>query len=213
MERKSLSETDAVLFDLDGTLWDSVAGISSAWQLVIDRHPGLRGPVSDEEIRGCLGLRVDDIARRIFPDVDDGLRRELLRQCLDAEHEYLRDHGGVLYPQVEEVLATLAEKYRLAIVSNCQDGYIQGFFAIHHLERYFCDFESCGKTGLHKSENVKLVIARNGFQHACLVGDTVLDHISAQAADIPFIYARYGFGEVREFDYAIDSFGQLLYLL
>jgi phosphoglycolate phosphatase len=213
MTRKSLEQIDAILFDLDGTLWDSVAGVSAAWQMVIDRHPGLRGPLTDDEIRSCLGLRVDDIARRIFPQVDEDLRQKLLRECLAAEHEYLLNQGGVLYPRVEEVLSQLAAKYRLAIVSNCDDGYIQGFYAIHHLDRYFCDFESFGKTGMHKSENVKLVIARNNFRHACMVGDTILDQISAQAADIPFIYARYGFGQVREFDYAINSFDELLYLL
>ena len=46
---------DSILFDLDGTLWDSVAAVTLSWQRVISRYPGLRGPVSDAELSECMG--------------------------------------------------------------------------------------------------------------------------------------------------------------
>jgi histidinol phosphatase-like enzyme len=42
------------------------------------------------------------------------------------------------------------------------------------------------------------------------VGDTAGDQKAAKAAGIPFVYARYGFGEVEEYDFAIDSFEEIL---
>lgn len=44
------------------------------------------------------------------------------------------------------------------------------------------------------------------------VGDTNGNAESAKVAEIPLVYARYGFGNVEEYDYVIDSFEELLTL-
>ena len=60
-----------------------------------------------------------------------------------------------------------------------------------------------------KGENIRLVMERNGLAHSIYVGDTQGDRDAAQLAGIPFIYARYGFGEVDGYDHAIDSLLEL----
>ncbi|WP_342728978.1 hypothetical protein [Virgibacillus subterraneus] len=42
------------------------------------------------------------------------------------------------------------------------------------------------------------------------VGDTEGDLEAARFAEIPFIYAKYGFGQVSQYDKAIESFEELL---
>jgi phosphoglycolate phosphatase len=98
-------------------------------------------------------------------------------------------------------------------VSNCQEGYIEAFLDYHKLGKYFLDFENPGRTGLTKGENIKLVIERNQLQHPVYVGDTKGDQEAATFAGIPFVFARYGFGQPETYHFVIDRFDQLLDLV
>lgn len=86
------------------------------------------------------------------------------------------------------------------------------FFKAHKLDKYFDDFECSGVTGLSKGENNKIIMERNKLKSPIYVGDTAGDAESAKAAEIPFVYARYGFGNVEKYDYVIDSFEEILIL-
>lgn len=206
-------KTDGILFDLDGTLWNAVERVLAAWNEAISRHPGLRPPLTKAELQGYMGLPMDVIAQRMFPAAGPAQQAELLEECCRVEHEYLARQGGTLYPRLEETLAALAQDRPLFIVSNCEDGYIQCFFEASGLQRYFTDFECYGATLKSKGENNKLVIARNGLKAPIYVGDTAGDAESARVAGIPFVYARYGFGQVEHYDYAIDAVDELLVLV
>ena len=50
---------------------------------------------------------------------------------------------------------------------------------------------------------------RNGVTKAVYVGDTAGDEESARVAGIPFIFAKYGFGEAKAPDYLLEEFSQL----
>ena len=127
--------------------------------------------------------------------------------------DYLRVHGGKLYEGIESVLEVLAGKYKLFIVSNCQHGYIETFINYYGFQKYFSDFEYIGRTGLPKGENIKLVMERNSLESSIYVGDTQGDRKAANLAGIPFIFAKYGFGDVDGYDYVIDNFDELLELV
>lgn len=212
-----MMQLDSILFDLDGTLWDSVAGVSQAWQSVIDRYPGLREPITDAEIADCMGFGLTEISGKLFPGMDSALREQVLKECLTAEYQYLREHGGRLYAGVEETLAYLARRFQLAIVSNCEEGYIECFFEVTGLGKYFSDYESMGRTGREKGENILLVMERLGSKKAIYIGDMIKDSEAAAFARIPYVYARYGFGKgklkPRSFDYAIDSISELIAII
>ena len=204
---------DSIIFDLDGTLWDSTEGICGTWGKVLKNYPNITKAVTHKDIEGCMGLQINEIGKKLFPDLNEDVQIKLLKECCDAELIYLGEHGGALFPNLEETLEKLAERYKLFIVSNCQDGYIQCFFKAHKLNKYFTDFECSGVTGLSKGENNKIIIERNKLKNPIYVGDTNVDAESAKAAGIPFVYARYGFGNTEEYDYCIDNFEELLALL
>ena len=98
----------------------------------------------------------------------------------------------------------------LYIVSNCQDGYIQCFGRYTGLERYICDFECSGVTGLSKGENIRLIARRNFLRSPIYVGDTAMDEESARSAGVPFIHAAYGFGQALAPDAVIHNPLELL---
>ena len=201
---------DGIIFDLDGTLWDSTEGVCRTWNGVLSNYPQIDLVITPEIMHGCMGLQMDEIAGKLFPELDKEMQMKVMGECCELEDSYLAEHGGIMYPKLEETLAKLSEDYKLFIVSNCQDGYIQSFFQAHHLDKYFSDFESAGKTGMSKGENNKLVMQRNQLANAIYVGDTMGDATSAVVAGIPFVYARYGFGTVVVYDYVIDGFQELL---
>ena len=99
--------------------------------------------------------------------------------------------------------------YELAIVSNCQRGYVEAFLHSSGMADLFCDYEEWERTGLTKGENIRLVMERNGYRKAVYVGDTRKDQEAAQAAGIPFIHASYGFGETEGPDGVIASLTDL----
>lgn len=200
---------DSILFDLDGTLWDSVDEIVATWNTVIDRHPGLRAPITRAEQESVMGLQMNEIANRLFSAESPAHQMALMEKCIYEENQYLAEHGGTLYPDVAATLEYLRQKYKLFIVSNCQCGYIEAFLKAHKLADYFDGFLCYGETKKTKGENIKQVIAQHDLMFPIYVGDTIGDQKSAAYAGIPFIYAAYGFGHVDDYDARIDSFHQL----
>lgn len=204
---------DSIIFDLDGTLWDSRKEVCIAWNEVLKDFNIGRKEITVDDMTSCMGLLLVDIGKKLFPDLEDDLVLKLITSCCHKENEYLSKNGAKLYDNLELVLEKLSKKYKLFIVSNCNDGYIESFFASHKLEKYFTDTECPGRTGLNKAENNKLIISRNNLKSPIYVGDTQGDCNSAKEAGIPFVYAKYGFGkDVKGYDYTIDNIESLLEL-
>lgn len=198
-----------IIFDLDGTLWDSAQGVTDSWNEVIAGLETKETLVSVAQIYSLMGKTMDEIARCVFPDMEPGRRDRVMDACYENENAYLEQHGGILYPDLEETLQTLAKTYELFIVSNCQIGYIEAFLTYHKLGYLFTDTENFGNTGKPKGDNIKLVVERNQLDKAVYVGDVLGDYNSTMEAGLPFILAEYGFGEVPQAKYRIQSFRQL----
>ena len=201
---------DGLLFDLDGTLWDSVDAICASWNRALaELAPEYAGTVTREKLLPCMGMLLPDILDRLAPDLGRKRAVPLLEKLLEEENRHLATHGGTLYPRVPETLAELAGKHPLFIVSNCQAGYIEAFFQAHGLGRFFTDYENPGRTGLDKAGNIALVAERNGLKRPLYIGDTQGDYNSAAKAGVPFLHAAYGFGTVDAPVPAVHAFEEL----
>jgi phosphoglycolate phosphatase len=203
---------DSIIFDLDGTLWDSRKTVVHAWNQVIRNHDKVKEELTTKQLKETMGLQMHEIGRILFPQLNEEEREQFINECSEVETRNLNERGGKLYNRVEEVLEILAKKYKLYIVSNCQEGYIEAFYEYHKLQKHFIDYENPGRTGLTKGENIKLIMERNQLKAPVYIGDTEGDRKAALDAGIPFVYAKYGFGEVKKHDYVIESFGELLEL-
>ena len=137
-----------------------------------------------------------------------------MRDCCEYETEYLAKHNAKIYPGMEKTIKELSKKYRLFIVSNCQEGYIQCFFKANpHLEKYFTDYEYPGRSGKAKADNIRMLVERNNLKKPVYIGDTEGDSKAAKEAGVPFIFARYGFGDVTKYEAVIDAPLELLNIL
>lgn len=198
-----------IIFDMDGTLWDSAEHVAVSWNQVLEEDGRIGKRLKKEDIQGVMGKTMDVIADLLFPELSKEARMQLLNDCCLKENEYLREHGGVLYPGVEETLKALGEKYSLFIVSNCQKGYIEAFLDHYGLWDYFDDIECYGNNLLQKGENIRSIAERNGLGMAVYVGDIQGDYEASRMAGAGFIHAAYGFGTVDAPVPAINSFQEL----
>lgn len=203
----------ALIFDMDGTLWDSAYNVAASWNEVLAKQTDIDVTVTEQYIKSVMGMTMDVIAARLFPYIPQKRQMELLNLCGKYENEYLKIHGGVLYPGLEDTLKALSERYELYIVSNCQKGYIESFLEYYSFQKYFKDKLCWGDTELKKGETIKMLMDRHGISSAYYVGDTQGDCDSARFAGIGFIHAAYGFGQVDSPDAVINTFSDLLKLL
>lgn len=201
---------DALIFDMDGTLWNASEVVAEAWNKIINECPYVEEPVTAERIKSLMGLQLEEIGEKLFPYLDEEKRNKLVKDCCEYENEMLRQKGGVLYDGLEDTLRELYKRTKLFIVSNCQSGYIESFFEYHKLQKYFTDYECAGRTGKSKDGNIIEVIRRNNLKSAYYVGDTQTDYEATRKACIPFIYAAYGFGEVHKYEYRIEKITDLI---
>lgn len=199
----------AVIFDLDGTLWDSTGCAAPIWNRVFDKHGITELRMTQEKAASLMGKTMPEIGAMLFPDMAQDERMKIVDDFGIEEVAYLREHGAVIYDGLENTLAKLSEDHGLYIVSNCQDGYVPAFLYAHKLEKYFKDIEMSGRTGCDKGENIKILMKRNGIDDAVYIGDTEGDERAARYAGTPFIWASYGFGKAAAPDEVINSITQL----
>lgn len=200
-----------LLFDLDGTLWDSSQQVAESWNEIIKVELPQMKLLTKEDIMSVMGKTMEEIAATVLKDVKGDNVGAVFKKCEIYENEYITEHGGEFFDGVYETLKTLREEgYDMAVVSNCQTGYIKAFYVSMKTEQFFCDLEEWGNTKLSKAENIKLVMSRNGYDKAIYIGDTEKDEVAAHTAGIPFVHAAYGFGEVASAEHTISSINELL---
>lgn len=203
-------KVESLIFDMDGTLWDSAANVARSWSEVLGRQDDIDMEITEADIKGVMGMPMDAIAEKLFGYLSKARQEEVMDACGSYENDYLRKHGGELYPQVEETLAALSKSHRLFIVSNCQSGYIEAFLEYYGFAKYFVDILCWGDTKKSKGESISILMEKNGVEDAAYVGDIQGDCDSARYAGIKFIHAAYGFGKVDDKDAEIKSFDELL---
>lgn len=211
-ERQRL-QTQALIFDLDGTLWDTAQACAVGWNRALKQLQLPYPEASPADLGRCMGKTAAEIREMFFPDLPLEESVRILAECFQEELAAIRELGGNLYPGVAETLPKLARLYPLYLVSNCDPPYLDAFRQTTTLSRFFFDMECHGATGLSKGENICLIMERNQLDSAVYIGDTHGDHEGAEMAAIPFIHARYGFGEAPACEHRIAHFAELLELL
>jgi phosphoglycolate phosphatase len=205
---------DSIIFDLDGTLWDSTETVTKAWQAALAQADFMDEVMTQERVRSITGMTYDKIFEKLFPYLDDTQRAEVKRLCGISELEILHKQGGTLYPGLTETLDYLGKKYKLYIVSNCQSGYIEVFLDLNNLHHHFLAHQCFGTKGNPKADNIKDIVNDHQLTAPVYVGDTMGDYNAAVEAGVPFIFASYGFGKVESGQVAtINSFEELKEIL
>ena len=66
-----------IIFDMDGTLWDSAANVAASWNLAIRQEGLLDKELTEQDIQGVMGKTMDVIADILFPELGKEARMKL----------------------------------------------------------------------------------------------------------------------------------------
>jgi phosphoglycolate phosphatase len=201
---------EAIIFDLDGTLWDTCETCAIAWNNVVHRYQIKFREIVADDVRSVTGLPHERCIRETFRGLSESELLKLIEGTETEDNVMVAELGGNLYDGVEAGLARLAKQVPLFIVSNCQSGYIETFLRKFRFESCFKDIECWGNTKQAKPQNLAAIMKRNGLNSCVFVGDTTGDQAAANACGVPFWFVSYGFGTCDDADQSFGSFSELV---
>ncbi|MFC0214088.1 HAD family hydrolase [Paenibacillus chartarius] len=214
------SQPEAMLFDLDGTLFQTETLLLPAYHAAFGqlREEGLyNGPTPPEErILGSLGMLLEHIWQRVLPEAPPAVHRRLDELLLQRQLEGLEQGVGNLYGGVADTLRTLhARGIRLFIASNGLEEYVKQVPRATGIAEYFEGFYSAGEYRTRsKVDLVRLLLDRHHISSAWMVGDRSSDVEAGRRNGLTVVGCDYaGFrsdGELDGDDIRITQFAQLL---
>ena len=204
----------SLIFDIDGTLWDSRALVAEGYNIQLKAEGYDHLCVDAEVLRPLFGKTMSAIADAILAEVPAAERYALMERCMNTENKYLAENEcNIGYAGVKETLELLAKTYRLFIVSNAQCGYpelcMEKLGISHLFEGHLC----FGDTGTEKGETILTLMRHHNIHDAVYIGDTQGDYEATLVAGIPFIWCAFGFGNPESYAAKLEDFRHLPQLL
>jgi len=187
-----------ILFDLDGTLLDTLEDLVDAtnYALAAFGHP----PRTLKEVRRFVGNGAENQIRLSLPDDN----KEDLQQVLAVYKPYYTDHCQIKtkpYAGVLEALKSLGETYPIAIVSNKPDAAVKALCA-----DYFPGIYALGEaTGCPRKPAADMVykaMKAIGVDRCIYVGDSEVDVLTAKNAGVPCVCVLWGFRDQEDLEAA-----------
>ena len=211
---------DSVIFDVDGTLWDAVDPTAEGFSRASYGFEFGPKHFSRETVLRELGKPLSVIFEDLYPEIRETYKSEdRVKAVLDEigerskneEYAAIRREGGKPYPFLKETLIELKKHVSLYIVSNCEKGYIELFMEKTGTESYFSGWLCHEDTGRDKDYTIRALADSFGLKAPCYTGDIENDAVCSKKAGLPFIWAAYGFGNVKKELYyrKIDEFREI----
>jgi len=199
---------NSVIFDLDGTLWEVIESTYKSANTIANKY-NLK-EISKDTICKVFGLNKEESAKLYFPELVLKESTRLIDEIAIINIENLKKNGGNIYPNVKETLNQLVNKFDLYIVSNTAEiEYIKAFLNSSNTKEYFKDYIAASSLNISKEEAIKKIINVNKIENAVYVGDTIIDLEASNRNNIPFVQAKYGFGQDLKTEYYINDLKEL----
>jgi phosphoglycolate phosphatase len=207
-----------IIFDLDGTLVDSLDDLTEAVNRMRDSFG--REPLRRDEVQCMVGQGASVLVERALPGLSAAENAQGLALFLRYNEEHLADHT-LPYPGIPELLATLCRQgVRLAVVSNKHVALCRQLLTSLGLAHFFVgiygadSFAERKPSPLPFQEVLRLQLVP--AEAAVVVGDSANDVAAALAAGIRVLGCSYGYGTAEELqpaDAVVATVKELLPLL
>lgn len=196
------AKTRAVIFDLDGTLIDSLPDLAEALNAVLAEHG--RDPLARPEVSRMVGDGVMTLVERGF-DARGGMpgslpKEKLVRRFLDL----YEPRASLLtrpFPGVADMLETLRDQgYVLAVCTNKPSVSARSILKDLALEGFFSSVVGGDDTPALKPDPVHLTTVLDQLRvergQAVMVGDSINDILVAKAAGVTSVAVTFGYARV-----------------
>ncbi len=202
-------KTDALAFDMDGTLWDAVDSYCEIWNHCFAKL-GYPRVVTRQELIDCMGLNLREILRRLVGDDIPFTPDDFLADVAVEEERMMPQLGGRPYPGVVGGLRRLSEKYRIFLLSNCGTTGLDNLMDFLQIRPLVTDAVTYGATQRDKAENLRMLADKYRLCQLVYVGDTDGDCRQTHLAGMPFVFTSYGFGNCNDAELTVNSFDELV---
>jgi len=203
-----------IIFDLDGTLVDSLDDLTDSTNAMLRRFA--KGELTRREVRLLVGQGAKRLVERAMPaasaeDVEEGV--QLFLAYNDA---HIADKTR-LYPGVKETLSIFGKQSRLAVISNKYEAHCHKLLAVLGVAEHFCQVMGVDSLPFRKPspEPLLKMMADCGVTatETVIVGDSSNDIMAGKGAGVVTIGCTYGYGDLSELtdaDYRVDRFAELI---
>ena len=212
-----MSEIKAIIFDLDGTLIDSVTDLANS---VNHTLTAIGLPThSREEIKTFVGDGVSKLIKRSLGKTHQAKFAEALAIFMDHYGRHCTDNT-VLYPGAAKVLPELAMDYSLAVLTNKGVDFSRTILAALKITRYFREVLGGDSLDTKKPDPAGIMHLAGKWsldpvREMLMVGDHATDIEVGRRAGCRTVFIRGGIGVRRglEPDFVIGSIAALPLLL
>lgn len=195
-----LSDKELYIFDMDGTILNTIDDIAGAINYVLDIHGYPRRTV--DEVKSFVG---NGLKRALELSLPDGVAGDVLNQLFTELVAYYNEHSNIMtrpYKGIVEVIHKLREQGKIvAVVSNKRVEAVRDLCDIY--------FEGCFDMALGDQDGIarkpapdmtNMVIEHYGIlRDKCVyIGDSDVDLMTARNTEIDCIAVTWGF-RTREF--------------
>jgi phosphoglycolate phosphatase len=203
-----------IIFDLDGTLLDSLDDLTDATNHMLRRF----GRV--ELVRGDVRLLVGQGAKRLVEGAMPGASPHEVEEGVQLFLAYNDLHIAdrtLLYPGVKETLPLLGKGRVMSVISNKYEAHCRKLLSLLGLTDHFRGVMGVDSHPQRKPspEPLLKMMADLGFVpgETAMVGDSSNDIIAGKGAGVVTVGCSYGYGDISEIqdaDYRVDSFPELI---
>lgn len=208
MRIELLTECDALIFDIDGTLWNASPASAKGWTRGLAKL-GIDRTITTKQIEQVAGHPYEQCVDILMP----GLREQyptLLDTLNACETEVVMAEGGRFYDGVITGMQQLARNYKIFLVSNCQEWYLNLFLHFSGFRTVLTGVDCHGLSGLPKHEMLVRIKRDHALSNPVYVGDTAGDEAAAKMSSVEFIHGAWGFGKPEGKVRTVHSFAELL---
>jgi len=204
-----------LIFDLDGTLIDSLPDIMDATNAVRSRFS--LEPLDSEAVRKLVGQGARSLVERALPGFPDAAVEEGLSLYLKYNDDHIIDKT-TLYPGVKETLEALAGRgMQQTIVSNKHVALCHHVLQQFGIDHYFSAILGADSLPYRKPSPEPVLALLRQFEmtakDSAIVGDSINDIAAGNGAGVITIGCSYGYGDRSELDgaeFVVSEFSGLL---
>lgn len=203
-----MEKPDSLIFDMDGTLWDNVNTYVLAWNAALTELDH-SVHVTRESLMGLMGKEARQLLNALIPDVPAAKQDLLFDEVIVQYQKLIPTMEPFIYPGVMEGLKQLHTKYKLLLLSNCEEGGLVNLMNHTKTTHLFLDYMEHGQNNMPKNHNLKLLKERHNLESPVYIGDTEGDSSESALAGVPFVFMTYGFGKTENYHLQFNTFEEL----
>jgi len=211
-----------LIFDVDGTVWDSERDVFLAYNHTLKTLAGFE--VTKEEFQKLAGMHLGKMFEKVLPED----KKELAGEYEKAYKQYYIDEGHytdetVLFENVKETLEEFKNKgFYMAVASSKPKRILDKMVAYFGLEGFNYVLGTEESNFKHKPdlEIINYIMAQLDIskEETVIIGDSKSDILAGKNADIDTIAVTYGYDKIENLinlnpTYVIDNFGKLLEII